>query len=441
MSSPQQPSTGRLERLRRDGVAIARAGTSAVSAALLVERALLDAEVDEELIQSPLHVVAAGKASPFMAAAFARAVGKNLRRGIVVGTHCPLVLPGNLKWHQGGHPVPTSDSLAAGAHALWIAQTMEPRDRLIVLISGGTSALLAVPVEGVSLDDKKETTRRLLAAGADIYALNTVRKHVSRIKGGQLAAAARGRTLAFVISDVVGDDLSVIGSGPTVPDPSTYNGAIAILDDFGGRDRFPPAVVEVLERGAEGRRPETPKRGSRSLRQSTTRIIGTRRDALAGALEAAETLGYKTFVIDQPVIGEARLAAGPHLAAVDALAERFRCPTCVLSAGETTVRVVGTGRGGRNQELALAAVEAISASGREMVMVSVGTDGIDGPTDAAGAIVDTTTLQRAQAAGLKPPEHYLNHNDSYSFFSPLGDLVVTGPTDTNVGDLQVVLVR
>jgi glycerate 2-kinase len=316
---------------------------------------------------------------------------------------------------------------------------VEPDERLVVLLSGGTSSLLAVPVEGVSLEDKKETTKRLLSAGADIYALNTVRKHLSRVKGGQLTAAARGRTLALVVSDVVGDDLSVIGSGPTVADPTTYGGALAVLDDFGGRDLFPPAVVNVLEQGAEGRRRETPKPGNRSLRRSVTRIIGSRRDALAAALRAADTIGYKTFLIDQPVVGEARLAAEPHLAAVAALSGRSPGQICVLSAGETTVRVVGKGKGGRNQEFALAAARAISTLGREAVMASLGTDGIDGPTDAAGAIVDWTTLTRAQQAGLDVPERYLDDNNSYSFFAALDDLVVTGPTDTNVGDLQVVL--
>jgi glycerate-2-kinase len=305
-------------------------------------------------------------------------------------------------------------------------------------VSGGASSLLAVPAEGLTLDDKRTATAILLRTGADIYALNTVRKHLSMIKGGRLAAACRSRSLTLVLSDVVGDDLSFIASGPTVADPSTYADALRVLDDFGGRDAYPPAIVKHIVAGVRGQISESPKPGDARLLLADTRLVGGRHDAMRGAAGEGARLGYSVHVFDEPVLGEAR-DAGPAFArrAIEA-AERGLRPVCVVASGETTVRVKGTGVGGRNQELALAAAEVITNARSSMVLASIGTDGIDGPTDAAGAIVDNSTVDRLAGAGLSV-RAVLDDNDSYACFETLGDLVRTGPSGTNVGDLQVFL--
>jgi glycerate 2-kinase len=308
-----------------------------------------------------------------------------------------------------------------------------------VLLSGGASALMALPASGLTLTDKQQSVRLLLSRAADISELNTVRKHLSAIKGGQLAAGCTGRMLTLAVSDVVGDDLSVIGSGPTVPDASTWSMALDVLDRRGGRDSFPPMVVERLEKGAGGSLPETPKPDDPRLSRSRAVVIGGRGDALAGARRAARARGFAAHVVEEPVVGDARAAALEHLARVQQLLDTIPRPACILSAGETTVHVVGSGKGGRNQEFALALAEEAASVGATVVIASVGTDGIDGPTDAAGAIVDSTTSARAAAAGLAR-DRYLADNNSYAFFLALNDLVRLGATDTNVGDLQVVLV-
>ena len=310
-----------------------------------------------------------------------------------------------------------------------------------MLLSGGASALMAVPARGVTLDDKRATTERLLRAGADIHALNTVRKHLSAIKGGWLAAHTRGACRALAISDVVGDDLSVIASGPTVGDASRFQDALDVLERFGGAAAYPPAVVGRLRNGARstaGAAPETPKPDDPRLARTTTTVIGSRLDAMTGAAGEAASLGYHLLRVDDAVIGDARTAAVSHLRAVLERAAGVGRPACIISSGETTVHVTGGGKGGRNQEFALAAAEGLARLGAAVVMASVGTDGIDGPTDAAGAVADSTTLERARAAGLSPDRH-LSDNNAYAFFDALGDLIHTGPTGTNVGDLQIIL--
>jgi hydroxypyruvate reductase len=331
--------------------------------------------------------------------------------------------------------------VAAGSRALEIAASVQADERLVVLLSGGASAMLAAPVAGVGLGDKRETTARLLQAGAGIDALNTVRKHLSRIKGGWLGATAQRPSLTLAISDVIGDDLSVIGSGPTVADRTTYGDALAILDCFGPRTLYPAAVVGWFERGARGEVPETPKPGDPRLAAAVALVIASRADALEGARAAARALGYDVAVRGDAVTGEARDAARDHLEAACALARGLTRPACVLSAGETTVRVRGAGRGGRNQEFALAAAASLSRLGSAVVLASLGTDGIDGPTDAAGGMIDTTTGDRARALGIGEPQGFLRDNDAYAFLRGVGDLVLTGPTGTNVGDIQILLIE
>ena len=375
-----------------------------------------------------------------MARAFLDSWPGRVTAGLVIGSHCPIDLPRAMSWHQGAHPAPDERSLAAGIAALAFVASGEADEPLVFLLSGGASSLMAAPVSSVSVDQKRRVTSTLLSAGADIDTLNTVRKHLSRVKGGWLAAQTAARSVTLAISDVVGDDLSVIASGPTVGDPTRFSDALLALDRFGGRAAYPPPVVRWLEAGRAGIAPETPKPGDARLLRATARVIGSRRDAMEGARAAADALGYRTVVIEGAISGEARVAAREHVATLARQVRPSAGPTCVISSGETTVTVTGRGLGGRNQEFALAAAPLLASIGSEVVLASVGTDGIDGPTDAAGALADTSTLVRAEQAALGDPARYLDANDSYPFFSALADLLVTGPTETNVGDLQVVLI-
>ena len=371
-----------------------------------------------------------------MARAALGVLGSRVRSGLVVGVEsCPMP---PLEGVAGSHPIPSPASEAAGRRALAIARAVGPGEELLVLLSGGASALMAAPAEGIALDSKRGTTDTLLRAGADIHALNTVRKHLSSVKGGWLAACSPGPCRTFAVSDVVGDDLSVIASGPTVPDQTTFADALDVLRRFGGVEAFPATVVSRLTEGAAGKWPDTPKPGDPRLARATSRVIGGRQDAMIGAADFARARGYSVVVLDAPVVGEARAAARSHLQDVAARARDAGRPLCVVSSGETTVRVIGAGRGGRNQEFALAAADFLPSLGTA-VGASIGTDGIDGPTDAAGAVADSTTLTRARAAGLHP-DHFLRDNDAYAFFTALGDLIRTGPTGTNVGDLQIFLI-
>ena len=373
--------------------------------------------------------------------AFVDTTSVPVRRIAGIGPARPERLPERAEWFDGGHPLPNAGSVAAAQRALEIAAACGEDDLLVVLLSGGGSALMALPVPTITLAEKQRTVRRLMEQGADIYELNTVRKHLSAIKGGQLAAACPGAVLTLAISDVVGDDLSVIASGPTVPDASTYHDAALVLGRRGLEDDEDLMPVDVrITLGMKGEYPETPKPGDIRLRRATARVIGPQRGAIDGARRAAEALGYHVQVLADAVTGEAREAGVAHLARLERVAAAHPRPLCVISAGETTVTVTGHGKGGRNQEFALAFAEALaSAVGWSVAAASIGTDGIDGPTDAAGAIVDRATVDRARSAGLHP-RTYLDQNNSYEFFDRLGDLIKTGPTNTNVGDLQVVLI-
>jgi glycerate-2-kinase len=418
-----------------------QAALAAVDAGRLVEQALADPALIAKLRSArSIDVVAAGKAAAAMLTAFAAASPVTPRSMLGVGPAMPAALPAGAAWQPSAHPVPDERSVSAARRVLDVAQAAAPADLLVVLLSGGASAMMAMPAGDLSLADKRRTSELLLQAGATIGELNTVRKHLSAIKGGRLAASARGSVLTLAISDVVGDDLSTIASGPTVADATTFAQALDVLDRCGGRHRFPPPVVRWLTRGAGDPINETPKPHHPRLERSTARVIGGRLTAVEGARHAAESLGYRIYPIEAPVVGEARLA-GRALVEAASWASMLRDaqPLCVVASGETTVHVTGHGTGGRNQECALAMGLVLETLGPSVVATSIGTDGVDGPTDAAGAIVDSTTLARAAEAELLP-EVYLNDNDSYTFFKQLGDLVRTGPTGTNVGDLQLILI-
>ena len=403
-------------------------------------RALVETDISTSIGDQPLTLVSAGKVAVPMTEAFRKRWQGELQRGVVagpVGAHS-----GHLDFFSVGHPVPNQASVDAARRALEVAGRVGPSDTLLVLLSGGASASLAAPVDGVTLRDKIEATEALLRGGVAIDDINCVRKHLSVIKGGWLAAATPGQVVTLAISDVVGpvaDDPAVMGSGPTTADPTHFDDALRIADLPLVGPHFPAAARAALERGRRGASAETPKPGDPRLAKSSVFVIGSRRDAVRAAARQAVALGFDVGVVDSPVVGEARQVAQVHFERVVDLASQLGRPACVVSAGETTVEVTGPGRGGRNQEFGLALVDRVAEMGEDVILVSVGTDGVDGPTDAAGAVVDRTTRRRAQASGLGSPSSYLERNDAYPFFEALGDLVMTGPTETNVGDLQVVL--
>ena len=385
------------------------------------------------------HVIAAGKAAGPMLSACLSGVTREPATAMAVAPNGLEGLPRGVRLFAGGHPVPNQASLDAGHCALETVAAAGTDDVVLVLVSGGASALLVLPIEGVSLQDKQAATDTLLRAGADIHALNTVRKHLSRVKGGRLAAATQARVVGLAISDVVGDDISVIGSGLTAGDTTSFADALGVIEQCGGADAFPASVVAALRDGAAGRRAEGPTPGCSALSRTETRVIGSRRDAMAGARAEAERLGYRTRVLDEPVVGEARAAAEGYAEMLRRMASTGQIPLCVVSSGETTVRVKGSGKGGRNQEFALALVDALPDLCPGVMVASIGTDGIDGPTDAAGAIVTSETRAHAFAQQLNP-QAFLDNNDAYHFFESLADLIRLPPTRTNVGDIQIALI-
>jgi glycerate 2-kinase len=398
-----------------------------------------DPDVAGVLTGRTLHVVAVGKAAAAMATAFSGAPHLAIAQTIAIGTHEHAALPSRVEWIQSSHPFPDGRSEAAANRALSIAQGVHSGEALVILLSGGASALMASPVEGISLADKIETTRLMMASGADIHALNTVRRHLSKVKGGRLAAACVGTTITLAISDVVGDDLNTIGSGPGVSDSTTWRDASIALERFGG-SAHSHRVTRVVDLGVDGKLADTPKPGHPSMVRAMARVIGGRVDAMEGARAAAAGRGYRAIVIPDAVTGEARHAAHDWLRRARDLVGPSPAKVCVISSGETTVTVTGTGTGGRNLEFALALADSLPSMGPMVAVASVGTDGIDGSSGVAGGIVDSTTMTRAFRAGLAPPGTYLAANDSLEFFTPLGDAIRTGRTDTNVGDLQVLLI-
>jgi glycerate 2-kinase len=374
-----------------------------------------------------VQVIGAGKASAAMARAVERVLGRLIAGGVVNVPDDTRTGLRRIELNPAGHPIPDERGEQGAQRILEIAREAGPRDLLACVISGGASALLPAPIAGSSLAAKQEITRQLLNAGATIHELNSVRKHLSRIKGGQLAAAAYPATLiTLILSDVIGDDLDVIGSGPTVGDRSTVEQAESVLRKYGVR------TVPLQE---------TPKPGDPRLTRVQNLIVGGNRLAMDAAALKAKELGYRTLVLSSSVGGEARDIAGMHAAIVKEIltaGRPVRRPACILSGGETTVTVRGKGLGGRNQEFVLAAAIALDGQGPATIF-SAGTDGLDGPTDAAGAIADEKTLARAQALNLDARE-FLRNNDSYHFFEPLDALVKTGPTGTNVMDVRILLI-
>ena len=385
-----------------------------------------------------IFVIGAGKASAAMAQAIEKLLGKRITGGVINvkdGHTAPLK---RIELVECGHPVPDERGVAGAARIAALAAGATARDLVVCLISGGASALLPMPAGGLTLAGKQAVTRLLLECGANIHEINTVRKHLSAIKGGQLARlVVPARLLTLVLSDVIGDDLSVIGSGPTWPDASTFADALDVLRRFEVVDRTPLAVLRHLEECQA----ETPKPGDAAFASAVTVIVGSNRLAVEAAESEARARGYHPLILGTRIEGETREVARMHAAIAREVLEADRPvakPACLISGGETTVTIRGQGLGGRNQEFALAAAIHMEDAGN-IVALSGGTDGNDGPTDAAGAIATHTTLDRAAMMGLNA-RAMLAGNDSYHFFQPLGDLLMTGPTGTNVMDVRLLLV-
>jgi hydroxypyruvate reductase len=386
--------------------------------------------------------IGAGKASAAMAQAIERLLGRGIHSGLVNVKYGHRARLRRVELNECGHPVPDEAGVRGAQRIAAIAEGAGPEDLVICLMSGGGSALMPSPAPPVTLEEKQAVTRLLLASGANIHEINAVRKHISLLKGGQLARlAAPATVLSLLLSDVIGDDLDVIGSGPTAPDAATFASARAVLEKYGLLDKAPASVRERLERGVLGEIADTPKSADVLFRKVQNLVVGSNRLAVEAAARKARELGLRPLVLSTRIEGETRDVARMHAAIAKEVAASGRPvkpPACLISGGETTVTLRGDGRGGRNQEFALAA--AIDLAGcPNVVVLSGGTDGTDGPTDAAGAIADGKTVPRALALGLDPAA-YLARNDSYSFFDPLGDLLKTGPTNTNVMDVRLILI-
>jgi glycerate 2-kinase len=443
-------SLAAIDQMRRHVVDIFNAGLEPVMPEVAVKRfcsldgscfIVGDQEYDLSLYQH-VYVVGAGKASAAMAAAVEDILGHRVSGGSINVKYGHVCRLEHVALNEAGHPVP-DDQGEAGAHTIrrLLAGAGE-QDLVLCLLSGGGSALLPLPEDSLTLADKQATIQVLLACGATIHEINTIRKHTSRIKGGWLARAAYPATVvSLIISDVVGDNLDIIASGPTVPDPGTFEDCMAIVRKYNIEDRLPPMVMQCLAQGAVGKREETPKPGEPVFEKVQNLIVAGNREALSAAKVKAESLGYNTLVLSAMFEGETRDVARFHASIAQEVAvsgHPISAPACILSGGETTVTLSGTGLGGRNQEFVLACVPLLEGLDN-MVLMSAGTDGTDGPTDAAGAIMDGMTGECARQKGMDAVA-YLENNDAYHYFNQLGDLFKPGPTQTNVMDLRIMLI-
>jgi len=389
-----------------------------------------------------VYVVGGGKASGSMATALEQILGSRITCGLVNVPKNDVNKTKIICLHEASHPIPDESGVEGARRMLEIAEEAEKDDLVICLISGGGSSLMPLPRGRISITDKKTLTDALLKCGATINEINTVRKHISNFKGGWLAKKAYPATiLNLILSDVVGDPLDFIASGPTVPDSTTFSDAINVLRKYRLWDITSSTIRKVLVGGEKGAIPETPKANDEAFKKVYNVIVGNNRSASLAASEYLRAAGLNTLLLTATLEGEAK-QAGIMLASiareVSSSANPIPKPAGIIAGGETTVIVSGKGLGGRNQEIPLAA--SLKLGGLDGVVVaSLATDGVDGPTDAAGAIADGRTLVRATKAGLKP-EQFLAENDSYHFFSKLGDLIFTGPTGTNVNDVSVIVV-
>jgi len=439
-----------IDQMRQDAVNIFQSGLQAVEPGKAVKNVcrregehFFIGKHDYDLSQiDNVYVLGAGKASAPMAAAIEEFLGKRIKGGIINVKYGHLAELRYIRLVEAGHPVPDENGEQGSGAILELAKAAGKDDLILCLMSGGGSALTPLPAQGLTLKDKQDTIKVLLACGATIHEINAIRKHTSMLKGGRLAQAAYPAALvSLILSDVVGDNLDVIASGPTVPDASSFPECMEIFNKYGIVEKLPDKVVDHIRMGIESMISETPKAGDPVFDRTQNLIIGSNMNAIRAAKRKAEILGYNTLILSSMIEGETRDVAHVHGAIAREVIKTghpIEAPACILSGGETTVTITGQGLGGRSQEFSLAAaIDIADVDG--VVVLCAGTDGTDGPTDAAGAIADTHTMSRAQSAGLNPHQ-FLTDNDSYHFFDQMNDLYKTGPTNTNVMDLRIVLV-
>ena len=439
-----------LTQMRQDARRIFEVGIAAVDPIEAVKRYLhrrgdileIDGRPYELSQYHRVHVIGAGKASARMALALEEILGEVLDGGTVIVKYGYAVPLNKVRLVEAGHPLPDAAGVEGVRRVIETVENAGTDDLILFLISGGGSALMPGPAEGLTLEDKQRTTQALLDCGATIHEINAVRKHISRVKGGRLARLAYPATVvSLILSDVIGDSLASIASGPTVPDTATFSDCLRVVERYELHDKIPPSVKALLERGVKGEIEETPKAADPAFKKVQNVLIGSNRLALKAARKEATALGYNSLLLSSSIEGETQSVAAVHTAIAQEISrtgDPIARPACVISGGETTVTVHGNGLGGRNQEFALAAAIRIDGM-KDIVILSGGTDGTDGPTDAAGGIVDGETLQRARAQGLDADD-YLRRNDSYHFLQSANDLLITGPTYTNVMDLHVMLI-
>jgi glycerate 2-kinase len=392
-----------------------------------------------------LWILGAGKAAASMGKAVEGILGRYLTGGILATKYGHSLPLRKLKIVEAAHPLPDANSLVAANRTIdFIKSRIGPDDLVLCLLSGGASSLLVSPAPGITLEDKLICTQLLQNSGADIHEINAVRKHLSNIKGGGLARLlAPARVITLILSDVVGDEVSTIASGPMSPDSTTFGESWEILRKYLLWDRMPLSVKQRLELGTAEQIQETPKEGDPIFRNTETIIVGSNAQACTAAAQAAKRLGYHVLVLTSRLEGDNGEAARFHMSmASEIVFQRrpLRRPACIISGGETTVKVTGQGKGGRNQEFALHCARQLAHLPAPCLVASLGTDGTDGPTEAAGAVADNTTLVRSMKYGARFLNESLINNDSYTFFKRIGDLIVTGPTRTNVMDLHILLV-
>lgn len=445
-----------LEKMRREAVEIFQASLEPVNPYRAVQNFVRrdgdlilagpvqgkDISLDLQAVER-VFLVGGGKATAAMARAVEDLLGDRVTEGIINVKYGFTQDLRVTRIQEAGHPVPDEPGIEGASKIMDLLRSATEKDLIFSLISGGGSALLCQPSRGITLLEKQALTRSLLACGASIDEINAVRKHISQSKGGQMARAAfPATTINLMLSDVVGDKMDVIASGPFVPDPSTFQETLYILEKYQLKD-VPLSIQGHLEAGAKGQIPETPKTGDPAFDRVHNIIVGSNILALEAAADKARDLGYGVLVLSSMMEGETRVVAQVHTALAQEIVrtgQPIPAPACLVSGGETTVTIRGKGRGGRNQEFCLAAALEMEAMPDHLVILSAGTDGNDGPTDAAGAVVDPWTVKRGLEGGMEA-RAFLNNNDSYPFLEKTGDLLKTGPTNTNVMDVRLVLVR
>jgi hydroxypyruvate reductase len=438
------------ENMRRHAESIFLAGVRAVEPQTAIEK---HCRIDDNMMHvggraydldrySHIYVIGCGKAAASMAAVMENMLDDRITAGIVIVKYQHTADLNRVQVVEAGHPIPDDNGCKGAESIVNLSRSADKQDLVICLISGGGSALLPLPAANLTLADKQETIKALLQCGATIHEINAIRKHTSAIKGGLLAREVfPAELLTLILSDVVGDDLDAIASGPCVPDASTYRDCLNIVAKYGIETVLPSRLRKHLQQGADGLIPETPDPGDKIFERTFPLIVGSNSEALEAAYISAVQMGYNSLILSSMIEGDTGQVAGTHGAIAREIVNTGHptpMPACILSGGETTVVLKGDGLGGRNQQFALAA--AIDIAGHEpIVVLSGGTDGTDGPTDAAGAFADGSTRHRAIQLGMDPLK-YLADNDAYHFFERLDDLLITGPTGTNVMDLRVMLI-